>query len=256
MYRVTVRFYQELDFFLPPERRRRPFDVTFPNKRSVKDLIESLGVPHIEVDLILANGRSVPFSYRPGDGDRISVYPVFERLDIGGVSRLRPVPLRTPRFVLDVHLGALARRLRILGFDTRYDPRMDDAALAAASAAEGRILLTRDTRLLMRGNVDRGLYVRNTDPDTQAEEIVLRLDLGALVSPFKRCASCNGVIERLPPEGPEFDRLSASIPPGVRAWCSDFRYCPECGKVYWKGSHYNRLLEKLPRLSKRGESSP
>ena len=120
MYRVTIRFYEELNDFLEPSRRKSDIEIVFPERRSVKDLIESFGVPHVEVDLILVNGESVDFSRIVADGDRISVYPVFETLDIGPVTRLRPDPLREPRFVLDVHLRKLARRLRLLGFDVDF----------------------------------------------------------------------------------------------------------------------------------------
>ena len=109
MYRITIRFYEELNDFLPPAQRKKDIIHAFRGRRSVKDLVESFGVPHVEVDLVLVNGASVDFSYIVSDGDRISVYPEFETLDVGDVSRLRPEPLRDTRFVLDVHLGKLAR---------------------------------------------------------------------------------------------------------------------------------------------------
>ena len=135
---VTIRFYGELNDFLPLERRQRDIAVSFVVAPSAKDSIESLGVPHTEVDLILANGVSVDFGYRLADHDRISVYPVFERLDIGGVTRVRPEPLRRISFVADAHLGALARRLRLLGFDTLYDHDWPDDVLALTSATQRR----------------------------------------------------------------------------------------------------------------------
>jgi len=116
----SIRFYEELNDFLPLERRKVDFSHEFQRRASIKDLIEALGVPHTEVDLILVNGASVDFSYIVRDGDRISVYPMFEAFDIQTVSRVRPQPLRVIRFVLDVHLGKLARYLRLLGFDTLY----------------------------------------------------------------------------------------------------------------------------------------
>ena len=129
------RCYAELNDFLPPERRFTEFAYDFLDVATVKDRIESFGVPHTEVDLILVNGQSVDFTYRVQDADRISVYPVFEAFDIGGLTRLRPEPLRDPRFVLDVHLGRLAAYLRMLGFDTLYQNRCTDERLAEVSAA-------------------------------------------------------------------------------------------------------------------------
>ncbi len=129
MNHAEFRFYAELNDFLPPSKRLVPFSYPFEVSGSVKDMIESLGVPHTEVDLILANGESVGFSYLVRDGDRISVYPVFESIDIAPIVRVRPQPLRDPRFVLDTHLGRLASYLRMLGFDTLYQSDYQDEEL-------------------------------------------------------------------------------------------------------------------------------
>lgn len=235
-FRVSIRFYEELNDFLPRSRQKREFEVAFRGRRSVKDLIESLGVPHVEVDLILANGESVGFEYLVRDGDRISVYPMFESIDIAPLTRLRPAPLRQTRFVLDVHLRKLARYLRLFGFDVLFDASFDDAVLAEISAREKRVLLTRDRGLLMRKIVERGLIVRNTDPKKQIQEVLQRLDLYASCRPFSRCLECNASV--LPLEG---EIPNDEIPPGVRAWCGEFFRCEGCGKIYWKGSHFEKL---------------
>jgi uncharacterized protein with PIN domain len=248
MYRVTVRFYEELNFFLPDHRKRRDFDITFPDRRSVKDLVESLNVPHPEIDLILINGESSSFDRIVEDGDRISVYPVFERLDITGVTRLRPKPLRTPRFVVDVHLGSLARKLRLLGFDTVYDTHLDDPELAELSRSENRILLTRDTRLLMRSVVRRGLYIRNTEPKYQIEELIERLDLAGAVKPFSRCVRCNGLISPVDQNSDSLEDLLKEIPSGVKRWCDTYGRCESCGNIYWKGSHINRIVSEFSEI--------
>lgn len=247
MISVIIRFYEELNFFLPPVKRKAEIHTSFATTRSVKDLVESYGVPHVEVDLILVNGRSVGFDHQVANGDRISVYPVFERLDIQGVTRLRPLPLRDTRFIADVHLKTLVRRLRMLGFDTLHDPAWDDKELADISAREERILLTRDRRLLMRSIVTRGLYIRNTDPERQIREVVDRLDLRGTVRPFSRCIVCNGGISPVP-RGSMEKRLVKDVPEGVRAWCDEYYRCRRCEKVYWKGSHYRRMLERIAGL--------
>src|SRR5262249_31383318 len=156
MNRACFRFYAELNDFLPPGRRGVTFTYSFEGSPSIKDLIEALGVPHTEVDLILVNGESVDFAYRVREGDRISVYPVFESLDITPLLRVRPRPLRETRFVLDTHLGRLAAYLRLLGFDTLYRNDAGDDELARISSGEGRILLTRDRGLLKRSQVTHG----------------------------------------------------------------------------------------------------
>jgi hypothetical protein len=249
MYHVVVRFYEELNDFLPPGMRKRDVDCSFHGKRSVKDLIESLGVPHVEVDLILVNGASVDFAFPVGDGDRISVYPVFESLSLEGVTRLRPSPLRDTKFVLDVHLRKLARRLRLLGFDTDWEAGRGDAALAEIAERERRILLTRDRRLLMRRNVSRGIIIRNTDTGRQLAEVLERLQLQPLCRPFTRCTECNGEMEALDYEGGEFLAVRETIPPGVLSWCQEFFRCRRCGKVYWNGDHYDRLKEIVDRVT-------
>jgi uncharacterized protein with PIN domain len=248
MYSITIRFYEELNDFLPSDMRRRDIAFSFAGRRSVKDLIESIGVPHVEVDLILVDGESVGFSHIVRDGERISVYPVFERLDIGSVTRLRPEPLRDTRFVLDVHLRKLARHLRLFGFDTLHDPSLDDPDLAALSAAEKRVLLTRDRGLLKRKIVERGLIVRNTDPMLQLVEVLGRLDLWNRLHPFSRCIECNGPVVALTESTPGFSRIEPTIPPGVRLWCHEYYHCERCDRVYWKGSHYEKLALLVKRV--------
>jgi uncharacterized protein with PIN domain len=234
--RAWFRFYAELNDFLPPEWRQVAFLHTFDQRASVKDVIESLGVPHTEVDLILVNGQSVDFSCLVQDGDRVSVYPVFEALDISPVALVRPQPLREVRFVLDAHLGRLAAYLRLAGFDTVCQPDPGDAELARISLSEQRILLTRDHGLLKRKVVTHGYFVRATRPADQLVEVLGRFDLVRSVTPFSRCLRCNGEIERARP-----DLVWSRLPPRIRATHREFWRCRSCGRAYWKGSHYARL---------------
>jgi len=232
------RCYAELNDFLPPERRFTEFAYDFLDVATVKDRIESFGVPHTEVDLILVNGQSVDFTYRVQDADRISVYPVFEAFDIGGLTRLRPEPLRDPRFVLDVHLGRLAAYLRMLGFDALYRNHCADERLAEISREERRILLTRDVGLLKRGSVTHGYYLRATQPRQQLAEAVRRFDLGRLARPFSRCMRCNAL---LTPAGK--DEVRQQIPAPVALLQDEFLRCPDCGRAYWKGGHFRRMRQ-------------
>jgi uncharacterized protein with PIN domain len=240
---VTLRFYEELNDFLPEERRKRDFTVQLESRTSVKDLIESLGVPHVEVDLILADGESVGFGHIVEQTQRIAVYPVFESLDIGEVQHLRPRPLRVPRFVLDVHLGWLARRLRMLGFDCLYENDAGDDRLAQLSADEGRILLTRDRELLKRKVVTRGSWVRATDPAQQVTEILDRLDLRGAIRPFGRCPRCNGTLEEV-----DAAEVEDRVPAESFAAFDRFWRCAACGRPYWRGSHVETLEEWMRGL--------
>ncbi|MCB0165564.1 MAG: Mut7-C ubiquitin/RNAse domain-containing protein, partial [Anaerolineae bacterium] len=184
---ATFRFYADLNDFLPAHKRQRPFIHRFDLNASVKDMIESLGVPHTEIELILANGGPIDFSYLVQDGDRIAVYPFFTVLTPDSSHRVRPAPLDPPRFVLDVHLGQLARYLRMLGFDTLYRNNFDDEALARISNTEQRILLTRDRGLLKRSLVVYGYCLRTTRPRQQLLDVLHRFDLFEAVRPFQRC---------------------------------------------------------------------
>jgi uncharacterized protein with PIN domain len=234
--RAELRFYAELRDFLAPALRSGRVEHTFALPRSVKDAIESLGVPHTEVDLILANGASVDFGYRLADGDRIAVYPVFESFDVGPLVRLRPEPLRDLRFVLDGHLGKLARRLRLLGFDCAYARDVDDEELVRVSLGEGRVILTRDLFLLKRAAVTHGYYVRSDDPRQQVGEVVRRFQLADRAAPFTRCMACNGTLAPIAK-----GEIEHRLPPRTREHYDDFRTCASCGRDFWRGAHHGRL---------------
>jgi uncharacterized protein with PIN domain len=240
---VDVRAYAELNDFLPPESRgvtvRRPFR----GHQTVKDVLEAMGIPHTEVDLILVNGFSQGFGYRPCVGDRIAAYPMFEALDVGSTARLRPEPLRNPRFVVDVNLGRLARLLRVLGFDVWWSIDADDATLADVSLDEQRILLTRDRGLLKRRAVTHGLFVHSQDPEEQTLEVIRRLDLAQRLAPFTRCVRCNGELAAVPK-----DEVIDQLEPLTRQFYNEFSRCAQCRRIYWAGSHHARLVGLVERL--------
>jgi len=243
MSNAIFRFYAELNPFLPRNKRQVAFEHSFEGRQSIKDMIESLGVPHTEVDLILVDGRSVDFNYLVQDGDHISVYPVFEALDITPVLRLRPQPLRVMRFVLDIHLGRLAAHLRMLGFDSLYRNDYDDAELARISRDEQRILLTRDGGLLKRSMVTHGHYVRETNPRRQLVEVALHFDLFRLVEPFSRCIKCNALLEAV-----DKAAISDQLMPMTRQHFDEFRRCTQCGQLYWKGAHHQRMQQIIDHV--------
>ncbi|MBI5619320.1 MAG: Mut7-C ubiquitin/RNAse domain-containing protein [Gammaproteobacteria bacterium] len=244
MPEAHFRFYEELNDFLPVDRRRQEFRVFFEETRSVKHLIESVGVPHTEVEIILANGESVGFDYLVRDGDFVSVYPVFELLDVRSLVRVRDAPLRDTRFLADAHLAGLARRLRMAGFDTVVADAEADAALVRRAVAEGRILLTRDLELLKHRELTHGLYVRAMKPLEQFREVLLRLDLAASMRPFTRCTVCNGAVDDV-----EAAAVADRVPDAVRARHARFARCGGCGRVYWEGSHWRRMREVLARAA-------
>ena len=240
---VHLRFYEELNDFLPAARQKVEFDHRYKKTGSIKDLVESLGVPHTEIDLILVNGRSVNFHYQVQNGDRISVYPVFEALDITPLTHLRARPLRTTRFVLDAHLGRLAAYLRMLGFDTLYRNDYDDPTLADISVAQQRILLTCDRKLLMRKQITHGYFVRSRQPRQQLREVTTRLDLSNSLQPFTRCLHCNGIIRPVAKA-----LIQDQLLPHTRAHQELFGQCDQCHKIYWKGTHYQQMRQLIDEL--------
>ncbi|MDH3310776.1 MAG: Mut7-C ubiquitin/RNAse domain-containing protein [Gammaproteobacteria bacterium] len=239
MAQVQLRFYEELNDFLPLQRRKITFSHALMRRTSVKDLIESFGVPHTEVEVILANGQSVDFSYIVQDGDRISVYPVFESLDISPLIRLRDKPLRDPCFVIDSNLGQLARYLRLLGFDVVYRNDFTDREVARIASEDKRIVLTRDRALLQHRIITHGYFVRSIRPREQVQEILTRLDLYNTLRPFTRCLRCNGELEDV-----DKDMVWHQLEPKTKKYYDRFRRCKTCGQAYWRGSHFNRM-EKL-----------
>ena len=242
--KAQFRFYAELNDFLRERKRQKSFPYAFTGKPSVKDAIEAIGVPHPEVDLIVVNGRSVDFDYHLTDGDQVSVYPMFESFDISPVVRLRPEPLRDTRFILDGHLGKLARMLRMLGFDSLYRPDFTDVEIVDTSFREKRVILTRDVELLKANVVTHGYWVRAISPDRQVSEVLERFDLHSRIQPFKRCMVCNGLIMSV-----EKNAVIQSLPERVRERQDEFYKCDGCGKVYWKGTHYRDMMDQIQKLS-------
>jgi len=243
---AQFRFYAELNDLIAPIRRDRTFRYTFSGEPAVKDAIEALGVPHTEVELILVNGGPVNFQYQLRSGDRVSVYPMFESLDIRPLLRLRPRPLRQPRFILDVHLGKLTRLMRLLGLDSVYRNDYDDETIVRISGRERRIILTRDRGLLKHAAVTHGYCVRSTKPSDQIVEVIRRFDLLGQIEPFGRCIRCNEKIEAV-----TLRQIQDRLPERIAAEPHDWRRCAGCGQIYWQGSHYHRMREWVERLVKR-----
>ena len=240
---AEFRFYEELNDFLAPEVRKTAFAVPIDRGRSVKDAIESVGVPHTEVDLVVVDGTSVAFEHVLRGGERVAVYPVFERLDISPLVHLRPSPLRETRFVLDTHLGKLARHLRMAGFDSLWEADYGDEEIVALSVAQKRVVLTRDKGLLKRRAVQRGHFVRETDSEKQLREIVRAFQLENLLKPFTRCRVCNSRLREV-----SKDSVRRRVPAGVWSEQEAFTECPDCNRIFWRGSHYERLKRLLGQL--------
>ncbi len=237
---AEFRFYEELNDFLNRAQRKQPFRYACARRATVKNAIEALGVPHTEVELILVNGESVAFSRIIEDGDRISVYPQFEAFDVTPLLQVRDHPLRSTRFIADAHLGALAKYLRIVGFDTLYRNDYRDCEVAATAVEQRRIVLSRDKGLLMHKAVTHGCYVRATRPLEQLEEVLTRLDLYGSIAPFTRCLLCNALLRPM-----SHEEAAGRVPGDTACHYTDFRACEDCDRVYWAGSHFRHLSAVL-----------
>lgn len=239
MSRATFHFHDTLTFFLPRRWQAGLIEHEFIWRASVKDMIESLGVPHAEVELIVANHAAVDFAYIVQPDDRINVYPRFDLVDLPDKVPLRPPLPAAPSFVLDQHLGRLAAYLRMMGFDTLYRNNYHDEELAQVSHDENRVLLTRDVGLLKRSLVIYGYYVRATHREPQLVEITRRFNLPTHAEPFKHCMKCNGLLHPVV-KAAVLDQL----PDGTARYYDEFHRCQSCQRIYWKGPHY----EKMQRL--------
>lgn len=243
MLQAWFRFYEELNDFLPSLKRKTSFAYSFKGNPSVKDTIEALGIPHVEVDMIIVNGNPVDFSYKIKNEDQISVYPVFESMDISGVSPLRDKPLRIIKFIADVHLGRLAKYLRMCGFDTYFDIDLSDNQIIGISLKERRIILTRDKELLKNKLVTHGYWIRSIKPDKQLMEVLQKFDLKSTLNPFVRCLECNGMIEDVSKED-----IRERLLKKTKDFYTEFKRCKKCGNIYWEGSHYERMKKFIETL--------
>lgn len=222
---VTLRVSSPLRFFVPCKKRCADLQLAVDGTSTVGHLLAAVGVPKTEVGELLVDSRHVDLGYRPRPGDRISVL---------AVSWPQSAPTSPPRFVLDVHLGTLARRMRLLGLDAAYDQQADDEALLKTSLTEQRVLLTRDRGLLHRRALRWGAYIDHQVPDEQLREVLDRF--APSLHPWTRCPVCNGMLLDVAKS-----QVQPQIPSGTRRYYETFRRCQACGQIYWRGAHGHRL---------------
>lgn len=237
--RVTIQFFADLNFFLRATQRERPFSHPITPPVTVKHLIESLGVPHTEVEAIVVNGRSVDFNYLVQAEDTFAVYPPFALPNGIPIVPLRP-PLTGPTsFILDNHLGRLARYLRLLGMDTLY-PRdhIADADLAQIAHDQQRVMLTRDRGLLMRNLITHGYCLQTKDAQAQLTAVLHRYNLHGQIRPWTRCLRCNGFLKPV-----EKAQIIDRLQPKTKQYFHEFQICADCEQIYWKGSHFEALAD-------------
>ena len=238
MKQVHFRFYEELNDYLPEENRKKWFEQTFEQGTTIKNAVEQLGIPYNEIDLILVNQQSQGLDYQLQKEDRISVYPMFELFDISSVSEVRDKPLRNPKFIGDVHLGRVCKYLRMLGFDTLYFKNYTVEQLIELSRQDHRILLSKDQKLGKNPNVNHWYWIRSSDPLEQIRDLYEKLDLAGSITPLTRCIKCNNEIVPVSKE-----KIQEKLQPRTAKYYEEFFHCPNCERIYWKGSHYEHMLE-------------
>jgi uncharacterized protein len=244
VFRVRLKFHDDLTFFLKSKTSSGIIDHNLGEKTSVKDVIESCGIPHPEVDLILVNKEPVDFSHPIVKDADIDVYPMQSRYLLFTEKRLQVRFIK--RFVADGHLGALARNLRLLGFDVAYDRQAQDRQLLNVMEREDRALLTRDRRLLMHAIVRHGYCPRSQSADDQTIEVIRRFYLFDSIIPFTRCLRCNGPLQRVVKAD-----IIQKLEPLTKIYYEEFRRCTGCGQIYWAGSHFSKLQRRLEKIRER-----
>jgi len=236
--KVIIYFEGSLQDFTGQARVAKTFSLN----PSSKDIIESCGVPHVEVFGLRVNGSEKPLTYNVQNGDTLFVYPKSES-GLNVYENIRQTDDLPSRFIADVHLGTLARYLRLMGIDTRYSNDAPDSDIVDIAISEHRAALTRDVGLLKYGRLQHGYWLRSTDPDAQLAEVIRFFDLKNNFRPFTRCMKCNGLLNTIAKSAVESD-----LPPRVKESFEEFRQCRECGQVYWKGTHYEKLVKKVEEI--------
>ena len=244
-FTIRLNFFGDLGFFLGSRFRSQTVERRLSERTSIKDVIESCGVPHPEVDVILVNGQAVGgFDHTLVSDAEVTVFPVANRDTLETNKHLQVTEII--RFVADGHLGKLTRNLRLLGFDVVYRARADDRELLDIMARENRALLTRDRRLLMHSIVRHGYCPRSQAGDQQTVEVLRRFNLVELIAPFTRCLRCNAQLQ---------DAAKAEViqdlEPLTKIYYDQFRRCHGCGQIYWAGSHFQKLEKRVERIQAR-----
>ncbi|PTX17442.1 Mut7-C RNAse domain-containing protein [Halanaerobium congolense] len=248
---IKLRFYGYLNKFIDPEQKSLQsveqcyYLHYYKGRQTIKDRIESLGVPHPEVALILKNSSPVDFSYLVQPGDLFSIYPYLYNIKLRPEKSLLPEYPAKPKFILDVHLGKLARYLRRFGFDTAYRNDYQDKEIVEQAASETRIILSRDRGLLMRKKVKWAKFIWHDDPQAQLKEVFIRFNLGQYYPDQEsRCVNCNSKLIEV-----DKAEIMERLEPKTKKYFEEFKYCQQCDKIYWKGSHFEETEKMLNQLN-------
>ena len=241
---IRLRFHGDLNYFVGSKASEAVVERRLAEKTSIKDIIESCGVPHTEVDSILVGEQTVGFDHTLANNAKVEVFPVEDRGTVSAEKRLQATGIA--RFVADGHLGGLTRNLRLLGFDVAYEQNADDRQLLDVMSRENRALLTRDRRLLMHAIVQHGYCPRSQNAEQQTIEVLRRFGLSKMIAPFTRCLRCNAPLEQAAKA-----EIIDNLEPLTKIYYDQFRRCPGCKQIYWSGSHFPKLQERVEEIRSR-----
>jgi uncharacterized protein with PIN domain len=243
---AKFRFYAELNAFISPSYRYRSFTYHYPDDATLKHVIEALGVPHTEVELVVVDSKPANLSDRMQEGMYVSVFPHFHSFELNSHGEHVHPNMPNEKFIADAHLGMLAKYLRMLGFDVLYRNSYSDAEVATIASQEDRIVLTRDRDLLIRKDIVRGCYLHSTACNEQLCEVFSRYGLAAAVQPFTRCLACNGLLHPI-----DKKQVLDRIPKTSSEHYDDYFECDGCRRIYWEGSHVVRMRAKIAEILQR-----
>lgn len=236
---IQIKFERFFDFFLAKERQGGDwFDYPLTRRSNVKDIIESLGVPHTEIGQLYFNNTNIDFQYIPVSEGRLKVCSVSQPFGVLSPSYLRPEPLKKIKFIADVNVIKLGRLMRLTGFDVAYSPSYSDSVIADIAFHEKRIVLSRDTMLFKRKKIVFGKRIRADLPYEQFGEVMDFFGIADSIEFFSRCANCNIRLESVDKKD-----IMHRLEPKTKKYFHVFFQCPECRNIFWRGSHYENLRE-------------
>ena len=240
MKQLIIKFSESFIFF--NRRLQHSLQIIYPicRRSSVKDIIESLGIPHTEIGAIKINGKEINFGFIPRQSCRIEVYPIAFPFDVTKFSILRPDPLKSLRFIVDVNVGKLASLLRMTGMDTAYDTEFTDGEIACKAEKEGRVVLSKDIALLKRKKIHYARYVRAIHPDEQLKEVVDFFGIQSKLSLLSRCIRCNTELVSV-----DKNDILNRLEPKTEKYFHHFKLCKTCNRIFWKGSHHESMEKRL-----------
>ena len=241
--KIFIQFDPSFDFFLPTPNNGEPFAHSLNRRASVKDIIESLGVPHTEVGGLTFNHQDIDFTHAPSAPGLLGVQAIQPPFTVLSPSLLRPLPLDDIKFIADVNVIRLGRILILLGFDVTYSSFYSDNEIADIAESEGRIVLTRDTALLKRKKIVFARRLRSNLPYDQLGEVIHFFGLGSLISFFSRCTKCNLTLVSVSKK-----EVISLLEPKTKTYFHTFFQCPGCKRVFWQGSHYENIRKKMSCL--------